>query len=201
MGVNCSTEPDLNSALTITAKLNFIFFLKRFTSFLFFPEQQKATPRPHSTLMSASIFSYFHPAVSGLLMKSFTANGIQTAERHRDTGRERASYGADLHLICSNIEEPHPGISQEFSPNSVSFTSEKYSEAQTDKWPHLRRKRLDIMMSAGHIETITSRNTAITIVCCVSLSNTHHTQHVECRKGELKLTFVHVQRQTIIICY
>lgn len=49
------------------------------------PERDRATTRPHSRLMSASIFSYFQAAVSGLLMKSFTANGIQTAERHRDT--------------------------------------------------------------------------------------------------------------------
>ncbi len=38
--------------------------------------------------MSASIFSYFQAAVSGLLMKSFTANGIQTAERQRARERE-----------------------------------------------------------------------------------------------------------------
>ncbi len=51
--------------------------------------------------MSAFIFSFFQPAVSGLLMQSFTANGIQTAERQRHRERERDSCSVDLHLICS----------------------------------------------------------------------------------------------------
>lgn len=82
----------LNSATIMTSarlrvkQSEFISHLKHilFIYFHFPPTSGERNPRPQSRLMSASIFSYFQPAVSGLLMKSFTVNSIQTAETETD---------------------------------------------------------------------------------------------------------------------
>ena len=67
-----------------------------FSSSIISPSSGESDTHLQSRLMLASISSYFQPAVSGLLMKSFTANGIQTAERQRNRERERGIPAASI---------------------------------------------------------------------------------------------------------